>query len=133
MVRLMLVMVACMVLPGRAWASGEWYLLVPNDAEGRVLTSEPLTKWKHEGSYDTAEACKTYKSEMIQAGNEVLEALEDAVSILKAKGSEDDLPYYKGRIEWVTTYLATWATSRCIARYDPRLPMNWDPRGPRGK
>lgn len=67
-----LAIAALLLIAGLSWAGGGWYLLVPtlsdyNDANEflqgyRVLVREPLSKWNHAGTYDTAAECETDRS-----------------------------------------------------------------------
>jgi hypothetical protein len=53
-----------------------WFLLIPPFRDGRELgdsgndwnvrdTKQPLSRWTHERSFDTAEACEAYKREQV--------------------------------------------------------------------
>lgn len=53
--------VAVVVLAG-------WYLLAPPlTADLKLDSDQPLTKWNHLGSYDSAKECEMYRMKLYQA------------------------------------------------------------------
>jgi hypothetical protein len=115
-----------------AWAEKSWYLLVPplskyDEAskylEGyKVLTSEPLSKWNHAASYDTAVECETDKStRTLVEGNRYEATTQEHRRLISANAAENQLKLQRLIVERANAQLSALGASRCIASDDPRL------------
>lgn len=118
-----LAVVALVLLASPGWAGGGWYLLMPHDDEkGRVLVHQPLPKWKHIGSYDTAEACETDLAVRIRVEARVhSSALDDFWRASQAGASLDELKNKQWSVDNSGVLLEALAASHCLASDDPRL------------
>jgi len=115
-----------------AWAEKSWYLLVPplsnyDEAskylEGyKILTSEPLSKWDHAASYDTAVECETDKStRTLVEGNRYEATTQEHHRLISANADKNQLKFQRLIVERANAQHWALISSRCIASDDPRL------------
>jgi hypothetical protein len=108
------------------------YLLVPslteyNEAGGYlerygVLVDAPLAKWKHEGTYDTAEDCEAVRHRrMLVETRRRAGELELYLKLLSTNPPADALKLQRWNLERAHAQEQAMASSRCIASDDPRL------------
>ncbi len=118
-----LALVALVLLDEPRMGGGRgWYLLMPHDEKGRVLVDQPLPKWKHIGSYDTAEACEADKALRFRLETRVYEsALDDFWRASRAGASRAELKDKQWSVENTGMLWEAVSWSRCVASDDPRL------------
>ena len=116
-----------------AEAGCSWYLLVPPrspyDAKApflhgiKILTDSPLSKWYHEGSYDSAAACETLKaSNTLREHSIYSQASDEYIRLLGVKGTDEKvLSLQRLRAEQDNANVDALRAARCIASDDARL------------
>ena len=121
----------CLTRPAVAGCS--WYLLVPPRSpynakapflQGiKILTDSPLSKWYHEGSYDSAEACETLKaSNTIREHSIYSKASDQYIRLLGVKGTDERiLSFQRFLTEQDNANVDAMRAARCISSDDPRL------------
>jgi hypothetical protein len=122
-----------MLLAHGTGSAGEgWYLLVPSlseydEAGGyleryRILLDAPLAKWKHEGTYDTAEDCEAVRhARMLVETRRRAGELEDYQKLLSTNPPADALKLQRWNLERAHAQEQAMGSSLCIASDDPRL------------
>ena len=110
-----------------------WYLLVPSrgpyDAKApflqgfKILTDMPLSKWGHQGSYESAEGCEGAKSTQVRTEHSMYSKSVEEYQRLVADRSTDEkrLTTQRYLTENQNAIVAALAAARCIATDDPRL------------
>ena len=110
-----------------------WYLLVPSrspyDAKARflqgfkILTDMPLSRWSHQGSYESAEGCEGAKSTQVRTEHSMYSKSVEEYQRLVADKSMDEkrLSTQRYLAENQNAIVAALAAARCIATHDPRL------------
>ena len=115
-----------------AWAEKSWYLLVPplskyDEASKyleayKILASEPLSKWNHAASYDTAAECEADKNTRTLVEGNRYEGTTDVYHrLISENAAQSQLKLQRLIVERANAQYSALGTSRCIASDDPRL------------
>ena len=110
------VVVLVVILVSSSWAGQGWYLLSPNigldgdtlaeSNSGKLLKDEPISKWHHEGAFDSAKECNRRLEENFQR---VLAQWKDKEKMRATRPWLLDLFFGQAQ------------AARCVATDDPRL------------
>jgi hypothetical protein len=109
-----------------------WYLLVPPRSQYNekapflrginILTDSPLSKWNHEGSYDSSEVCETAKtSQILREQSVYAKSVEHHQELLREKTDVKVLALQRLLTEQHSANVDALMAARCIASDDPRL------------
>jgi len=131
-VRRTCVVLALLCAADLAEAGCGWYLLVP--PQGRydekapflqgikILMDSPLSKWNHQGSYESAEVCETVKASQVRMEHSVYDKSKDHyMRLLGAKEDPKALSVQRYLTERNSANVDALIAARCVTSDDPRL------------